>query len=541
MRFLLYISLIITTHLSFGRDDDTQIPDQPKNENYTAFTRCFLRAQSLDSAEKYAWLAHNAFMENQSNQDSIVTSAHLLVSILHDLNKNQKALEVILSILMLSEQVGNDTLQARSYEYAGVSHYRVFQIKEAKEMMEKAYEIYSRIDEGKAIKQLRNLAVLKSQFNNHKEALADYRKIYSYYQENPEVDELAITMINMGSVFTSLGLLDSAIYYLEKVTNEGDNLKTSTLQQGYHYLARAHSTGKELIKAFEAAEIAYSLAKELKSTRKIAQATVLLSQISELRNDYKSAYKYRAIGDSILAIEFHENYGNQIAELKIKYEAEQKQRKIDALNYESKAAQNRKVILLVIVLALVIIIALLIAFIIKRNQLYTNELQQAKLRRSKVVQELEFKKNEFTTNSLNVIQKDRLLRDIKANIKGIKEKNNLNPETSKELGQLIRKVDTSFNLEQTWKDFKIHFENVHKDFFTHLLKQYPKISNHELRLCALIKLNLSIKEMAIILNITIQGVKTARYRLRKKFGLQKDESLAQFLISIEENMLEESI
>ncbi len=535
MRFLYYIlfDAIIASSAFCGlppTSNETQTID-------LTLAREFVKRNLLDSAEKYAWLAYDRLKEDDVYKDSIVISAHLLVSILNELNKNQEALKVILYILPEAEQLGNDTLLARSYEYAGKFHYQVFQTNEAKNMLTKAYEIYINIDEGRAVQQLRNLAVLKSQFGNHEEALKDYRSIYLYYQKNPEVEGMAITMINIGSVFTSLEQFDSAIFYLEKVKSIGDKLKAGTLQQGYHYLAKAYLRNKKLSESLKYAEKAYSLALEQNAQMDIAQSTVLLSEISLELADFQSAYNYRSTGDSIMAMMFHKDYGNQIAELKVKYQAEQKQRKIDVLNYESKVAKNRKIILIILVGSLAIIIALLIAYIFKRNQLHRNELQKSKLKRSKVVQELEFKKNEFTTNSLNVIHKDQLLQDIKSNIEGIKKKNNLNPDASLELGQLIKKVDLSFNLEQTWKDFKIHFENVHKDFFSHLLKQYPTISNHELRLCALVKLNLSIKEMAIILNISIQGVKTARYRLRKKFGLNKDQKLAHFLVSIEEEML----
>jgi DNA-binding CsgD family transcriptional regulator len=73
---------------------------------------------------------------------------------------------------------------------------------------------------------------------------------------------------------------------------------------------------------------------------------------------------------------------------------------------------------------------------------------------------------------------------------------------------------------------------VHKDFFTNLKKKYPDLSSGELRLSALIRLNLNLKESATLLNIAPDSVKTARHRLRKKLNLPEDSNLTDYLMTI---------
>jgi DNA-binding CsgD family transcriptional regulator len=94
-------------------------------------------------------------------------------------------------------------------------------------------------------------------------------------------------------------------------------------------------------------------------------------------------------------------------------------------------------------------------------------------------------------------------------------------------------VDYSFSLDKDWEEFRLYFEEVHTGFFDTLKKRYPDLTPNELRLAALAKLNLSIKETATIMGITPDSVKTARYRLRKKLDMETEENLTEYLMEIE--------
>ena len=79
--------------------------------------------------------------------------------------------------------------------------------------------------------------------------------------------------------------------------------------------------------------------------------------------------------------------------------------------------------------------------------------------------------------------------------------------------------------------FDIHFEKVHENFFNQLKEIDTTITKRELRLCAFVKMNLTNKEIAPLLNISVRGVETARYRIRKKLNV-KDENFTEFLENI---------
>jgi DNA-binding CsgD family transcriptional regulator len=94
---------------------------------------------------------------------------------------------------------------------------------------------------------------------------------------------------------------------------------------------------------------------------------------------------------------------------------------------------------------------------------------------------------------------------------------------------LTRIVNKGFNQDKEWDDFNLHFESINKNFYTKIRESFPGISPNDLKICALIKLNLSTKEMASILNISPDSVKTARYRLRKKLNLNTEDNLTGFI------------
>ena len=123
------------------------------------------------------------------------------------------------------------------------------------------------------------------------------------------------------------------------------------------------------------------------------------------------------------------------------------------------------------------------------------------------------------------------MEELKENISEIKKISD--DKVSGKLNSLNRLVNHSLQVDRDWEDFKLHFENVHNDFFK-ILKHYkPDLSNYELKLCALIRLNLNIKETATILGISAESVKTARYRLRKKLELSHEDNLIDFIINLE--------
>lgn len=83
--------------------------------------------------------------------------------------------------------------------------------------------------------------------------------------------------------------------------------------------------------------------------------------------------------------------------------------------------------------------------------------------------------------------------------------------------------------EGFWEEFNVHFEETNPNFYNNLGKEFSALSPNEIKLCAFLKLNLSTKEISMITRKNEHSIKIARYRLRQKFGISRDENLVMFL------------
>lgn len=136
------------------------------------------------------------------------------------------------------------------------------------------------------------------------------------------------------------------------------------------------------------------------------------------------------------------------------------------------------------------------------------------------------------------LQAKNMLQNTEFNTKLL---NKLDDLTSKHLNdndvakEILNDIKSELNVKirtQAWEDFETHFKSVHPNFMDKLIINFPKLSSGEIKLCALLKLNLNSKEIASILFQNPQSIDIARYRLRKKMELKRDENLNSFLISI---------
>ena len=99
---------------------------------------------------------------------------------------------------------------------------------------------------------------------------------------------------------------------------------------------------------------------------------------------------------------------------------------------------------------------------------------------------------------------------------------------SSKIGRLIKENDSS---NKEWEIFERHFEQAHNNFFKKLLETYPELTQSDLKLCAFLRMNLSSKETAPLLNIEIRSVEVRRYRLRKRMHLSTDENLVEYILN----------
>ncbi|MEZ4883535.1 MAG: hypothetical protein R3E32_02270 [Chitinophagales bacterium] len=157
------------------------------------------------------------------------------------------------------------------------------------------------------------------------------------------------------------------------------------------------------------------------------------------------------------------------------------------------------------------------------------EQELTKLKQEKMFDELNHVKSLLAASTMNLVVKNEFIEGIKENLKQVKRKGKSN-ETKQALEQIVREIDTTLRLQEDWKQFKHHFDQVHSDFSIRLAKEFRDLTPNDQKLCAFLRLNLSTKEIASLMGISIRGVEIARYRLRKKIGLEKGQNLSKFIL-----------
>ncbi|WP_170110303.1 triple tyrosine motif-containing protein [Flavilitoribacter nigricans] len=151
--------------------------------------------------------------------------------------------------------------------------------------------------------------------------------------------------------------------------------------------------------------------------------------------------------------------------------------------------------------------------------------ERIKARNETLQQDVLRKSQELANSTFNLVRKNEILIQLKEALATGQRK-----ESPKSNKQLIRLIDRHLTDEEDWKIFETNFNQVHEVFFKKLKSEYPDLTPGDLRLAAYLKMNLSSKEIAPLLNISLRGVENKRYRLRRKMELDTDTNLADFLM-----------
>lgn len=410
-----------------------------------------------------------------------------------ELNHNEKALEYALKSLELAKQKHGE-----NYEYYQVGMYNTIGI------------IYT---------QQKDFEKVDSIFNK---AYAMAKELDWWYMQK-------LALYNHGKSYEDredyTSALEKAKIYIEIEKKFPDENKSSLGQLG---MGRALLNLKRSKKAKTYLDMAVTLSKKENIKRRMILSYENRAEANAQLNNYREAYEdhkmYAMLQDSV----FNETKSQQIEEMRAIFDTEKKEQQIaqqeieiNLLEEQEKVSSLQKMILgggLGLSL-----LALGFGFYGFRQRT-----KRARVEKEKVEAELAFKKKELTTHALHLAKKNEVLEQVKQKAKELKSTENI----EKGYRQLVQTINFDQQDDKAWENFTQYFEAVHKDFAKQIVEKYPEISKNELRLMALIKMNMSSKEIANILNISSDGVKKARQRLRKKMELSPEDSLETTVMSI---------
>jgi AraC family transcriptional regulator, chitin signaling transcriptional activator len=155
-----------------------------------------------------------------------------------------------------------------------------------------------------------------------------------------------------------------------------------------------------------------------------------------------------------------------------------------------------------------------------------NEQQLMKVRNEQLTSDFDAKNRELAVSTMSLIKKNELLSMIKDDLKKTNEDGN------RSVKSVITTISKNINEEDNWTIFKEAFDNADKDFLKKVKTAHPLLTPNDLRLCAYLRLNLSSKEIAPLLSISVRSIEIKRYRLRKKMELLHEQGLVEYILSI---------
>ena len=147
-----------------------------------------------------------------------------------------------------------------------------------------------------------------------------------------------------------------------------------------------------------------------------------------------------------------------------------------------------------------------------------------KLRNDKLRHDIDNKNRELAASTMSIIKKNEFLNTIKKELSDVKNNELVKP--------VIKIIDKNLNQDSDWELFQEAFNNADKDFLKKVKERHPSLTPNDLRLCAYLRLNLSSKEIAPLLNISHKSVEIKRYRLRKKMNLESKDNLIHHILEI---------
>lgn len=351
------------------------------------------------------------------------------------------------------------------------------------------------------------------------------------------------TYINLSIVYNDLGDLEKAEAYSKLALDiaEENNAK---LMATYPLRTLGHLALKkgELQKALDYSKRSLEIAEELDIIYEKKDAHANLSRIYEAMKNYELAYFHyyeeKELNDGLLK----EDANQRLAQARAEFEDEKKQQQILLLESEQRLKDTRFFAITTSLGFLLALIGLGGARMLSQKQKKLNASEKSRLisENEKQIAEEQLKneelRNEYlqkdlTNYALQIVEKNEFLEQVKGEISSIKSEVK-NEDAIRDINRLGSRIYQNIMIDQQREDFEQTVNELCGSFFTNLEQNYPELTRQEKRLASLLRLDLSSKDIASILNITPKSVDQSRYRLRKKLDLGKDSNLVSYLNQI---------
>jgi tetratricopeptide (TPR) repeat protein len=523
-----------------------------------------LKTVNPDSA---FYIVKSAYLQAQkSENDSLMAQYALhLGEILFYLGDFENASTYLMEAFTFFEAQNDSGKLALAYTWQGITLQYARQLQLAHDYYSRAHLIYESVaDTLKTGELLGWIGHYYEKTGQTDTALVLQYKAYDLIKKkNQNARALARIYDNIGSIYEDLNIYDSAQHYFHmslRINRRYNEINDQIVN--LNNIGDVHRKKGQYDMSLMYTDSALTLAYQFDIGYQKRSAHRDLSKLFAAKGDFEQSFHHLEKAYQIYSEIINEENTRRMSLVQALYESERKENRISILEQDKKINRMLRLGMIGVFVVFVVVAAVIgrgqvlklkqgKKIIVQNNQIMEKnkelaememknallkeerlnaEIQNQKLIEQQLQQNLELKSQLITSQALQVIRKNNFLENLKAELQKIKKAEK--HDRFDRINSLMKYINQDLSNDENWNDFNMIFSQVHKDFFSSLLNKFPDISASEVRLCSLIKLNLQSQEIATILGISLDSLRIARHRLRKKLQLNKDENLSVFITNI---------
>ncbi|MEZ5196876.1 MAG: tetratricopeptide repeat protein [Bacteroidales bacterium] len=504
--------------------------------------------QFFEVSENYFNLSLE-FVDKLDNEEGYVNTILDLGRIQRRLGNYEKALQYDMEALSIIENSDDKKKRALVYNYIGIDHYRFRNFNEAILYFTQSMKLREEISDSIGIADCyNNLGMIYDDEGDKEKALESYEMAYDIYERLNEADGQAATYNNVAGIFYQKNDLTKVMEYmlksLEIRKKDGDIRKLSFT---YLNIASVYFMMGDIDQSITFNLEGLKLASQIQAKSQLRRAYQSLSEAYAKLGKFEQAFDYHVLFARVNDSIFEENKVRSMAEMQIKYESAKKEIENQLLKSENEIKSRNQVWLSIIAFVLVALLLVLIYFFRLRNKSLKQEKSLAEIEKTRNEQQKQHLQDKvFAEKQINQLQKDKFNTDLKhtnhqlANstlslinknevLGEIRSKLNLLAEKGIEVSEINSYINQNLDMDTDWKKFKFEFDEAHPQFFERLHNSYPDLTETYLKICAYIRIDLTSREIADLLNVSQSAINKNRQRLRKMLALEAEADLNEFL------------
>ena len=382
------------------------------------------------------------------------------------------------------EQQADDQMQGIAWMEIGVIHAGAGEVESADDCFHRSLQFFDRAgDQINALRTMVNTANIRRATGEFEQALELMLEVMIHFEELGHTSHLFESLIIIADIYQRTGELDTALVYATRAWSIAQDIDDRCFD------ARALLCVGDIYRTighYREAITALTYAVDIATAGKESQLEYQIHEVLALTHE--------SAGDIAAALA----HQKKLIELREEHLRSNSRRSIEAMRAR-------------------------VASELKQGEEYRREAHQL---RGEVAE----KQRELTGLALSLVQKSEILNELKHQLRELLS--SAHNHSGAMIEPVLKNLVDNKGPEESWQVFEQQFNTVHRDFMKNLAERYPTLTPMELKLCALTKIDLSTKDIANLLFVTVRNVQNHRYRLRKKFGLASEENLTLFLAAI---------